>query len=154
MQNLNRLMNSEGKTYHIGPIPIRKGIPQRAPYYFILFIFLMLGLDKIPLLPFYWFYDLSSVIGFCLNYLFIPVMATAILTTTKKDGKKPEKYLLALWSYYRAAKRISYYSEIKAPMIYQYRSVVTYRKEPRRLPELYEMLRRFLTRKDGEGGES
>lgn len=131
MQNLNRLMNSEGKIYSIGKFSIRRGVPIRTPFYFIAVVLLMALLDKIPLLPFFWFYSIGYVEGLCINYILIPVFLTAVLTTQKKGGKKPEKYLLSMWRYHRSAKKIRNYKAAPANLIYQYGTVVTYREQPR-----------------------
>jgi hypothetical protein len=132
MKNLNRLMNSEGKTYSIGLIPIRRGVPKRTPFYFITIIILMALLDKVPILPFFWFYHLDYVVGLCINYILIPIFCTAVLTTQKKGGKKPERYLISMWSYHRSAKRIRSYRESPSPSVYQYVTVFTFRNQPRK----------------------
>jgi hypothetical protein len=135
MKNLKRIWNSESKIYSLGGLSIRKGVPARAPYYFILSLLIMILLDTIPISPFYWIHVfVGDIFAWCLNYIIMTAALTAVLTYSHqyRKGKTLEQKVITQWKSLRSAKRMSLYEPMPKRTVVQFGTVVTYRDCPRK----------------------
>jgi hypothetical protein len=138
MQNLTDLLKNEARWYSLlGLIRIRRGIPRRIPFYVVICWVVMLMLDEIPILPFYWLYELGDpltgmVVGVAVNYIIVPMIVIGYLTLIEKKYKKSAKsHIQTMWNFRRSAKRVAGYRPIPEPAVYEFATPITYREVPR-----------------------
>jgi len=145
MQNLTDLLKNEARWYSLlGLIRIRRGIRRVIPFYIVICWVAMMVLDEIPLLPFYWIYELGNpmtgmVVGVAVNYIVVPMIVIAYLTFIEKKYRKSAKsHIQTMWNFRRSAKRVAGYRPIPEPAVYEFATPITYREEPRQFPKTVE----------------
>jgi hypothetical protein len=133
MKNLSKILDREDKWYKIGPITIPRGVSKRTPFYFLAIEAILIGIGQIPFSPVWLINQIEN--GWCVTYLILPTVLTAVLQNLKTHGKTPESYALTMLSHWFRPKRVSPYQEIEEPTIYEFGTTYTIRLEERRKEE-------------------
>jgi hypothetical protein len=126
MKNLTPLLDKEGRWYRVGPIPIPRGIPKRAPILFGATLGTTLVLSLVPFTPFWFLQQMDN--GWAVNVVVIPTMVAALLTTMKTHGKKPERYLLSMIRFRMQDKHVTPYRKLEKSQTYTFGTVYTVRE--------------------------